>query len=134
MKPNSVMFSSNPEPHAASVTRVVHLRSDVSQQVLRPLPYSEAAFVSDPRHRCGNVRRNLADSRQRRIKAALIQVLLAHKPRQCIGGAHKHLVCDQTRPADDRAEPDAGEDVGVVALTWDEGFSIEHHWIVRATT
>src|SRR5207342_2272024 len=76
--------------------------------------------------------RDLADARQRRIEAALGDILRGDEPGQRARGAHEHLVGDAARPARDYAEADTGEDVGVVALARHEGLAVELHRIVRA--
>ena len=65
-----------PNSRVVDVARLVHLRLDVSEQVLGRLSRREAALVRDPRDFRGDVRRDLADARQRRIEAALREVRL----------------------------------------------------------
>ena len=92
------------------------MRPDVRQHVDRRLSGREAALVRDLRDLCGDVGGDLADSRQRRIQAALVEVGLAHEEREGVRGAHEHLVRDPLRAARDHAEPNPREDVGVVPL------------------
>ena len=74
--------------------------------------------------------RNLADLRQRRIETSLLEVGFADHLGQCMSGRHEHLVGHQPCLARDRAEPDAGEDVGIVALARHEGFAVDRDGIV----
>ena len=70
----------------ASIARVVHLRLDVGEQVLRRWPDRKTALVSDFGNRRGDVGRDLADSRQRRIQAALLDVRFTHEIGQRVRG------------------------------------------------
>jgi len=45
-----------------SIARIIHLRLDISEQVLRRLPSRKPAIVSDLSDRRGDVGRNLANS------------------------------------------------------------------------
>ena len=45
-----------------SIVRIIHLRLDISEQVLRRLPSRKPAIVSDLSDRRGDVGRNLANS------------------------------------------------------------------------
>ena len=47
---------------ATSIVRIIHLRLDISQQVLRRLPGRKPAIVSNLSNRRGDVGRNLANS------------------------------------------------------------------------
>src|SRR5437764_8994647 len=49
-----------------------------------------------------------------------------------MGGGHEHLVRHQSRSARDRAQTDAGKDVGIVALPGHENSVAKLYRIVRA--
>ena len=69
-----------------------------------------------PRRPPRDVRRHVAHPVQRRIEAALREVGLADVAGQRARGRHEHLVRHARCAHGDDAEPDAREDVGVVAL------------------
>ena len=72
----------------------------------------------------GDARRNLADLRQRREQAALLEVLIRHQSRQRPRRAQEHSSVTRLAPlatAPDRRR----EDVGVIALARDEGPAVE---------
>ena len=76
----------------------------------------EPARVGRPRPPPRDVRGDLADARQRRIEAALVEVRLRHLRASVRAAARNISSVTRVRAAGDRAQADAGEDVGVVAL------------------
>src|SRR5271154_4558678 len=58
----------------ASIMRVVHLRLDEGHDVVRLRRGGKAAFIGDLGDRFRNMGRDLADPRQRWIKAALLDI------------------------------------------------------------
>ena len=112
--------------------RVVHPLLDVRGDISRHLSGGEVTLIGDPRNGGSDVPRDLPYSRQRRIEAALRKVGLAHVVRQRMRRRHEHLVSDALRAARNRAEPYAGEDVGIVALPRHERAPVEAHRVERA--
>ena len=80
------------------------------------------AMCADTSRTCG----------ERWKEAPLFEVLLRHLRGQRRRRGEEHLVGDAARTHGDRAEADAGEDVGVVALARDEGPAADRHRIERA--
>src|SRR5712692_4549499 len=113
----------------ASIMRVVHLRLNVADEIVRELAGRKTALVSDAGDGCGDVSGNFSNPRQSRIEAALLDVGFADELRQYAGGRHEHLVGHQPGSARDRAKTDAGEDVGVIPLARHEGPAVELHRI-----
>jgi hypothetical protein len=79
----------------------------------------EAALVGQLGHRRRKGGRYGADARERRIEAADIEIGRRDLVRQGLGRDEEHLIGDMVRLRGDHAEPEAGEDIGVVALARD---------------
>ena len=88
---------------AASMSRSVHRRRQ---------PFLDRL----PRHRARHRDRNLAQRGHRRQQIAARIVARRRQLGQRLGRRHEHRVGDAPRLHRDGAEPDAGEDVGVVGL------------------
>ena len=64
-------------PPNVSVTRIEHLRFDVTQQIAWCFPTCQPTLVSNISDGRSDVRRDLADTRQCRIETALLDVFVA---------------------------------------------------------
>src|SRR6056297_2819927 len=104
-------------PANSSVTRIVHRRLDRRPEILRDGVEAGDAVIQRPFHDGGgDGGRYLADAGERRIQRAGLQVFLADEVREGPSGGEEHRIRYARGPGEDRAEPDAGKNIGVVAL------------------
>ena len=73
------------------------------------------------------LQRDVAHLRERRVEAALREIVRRHLRGERLRRGEEHLVGDALRADRHRAEADAGEDVGVVALARDPGARADRH-------
>ena len=71
-------------------------------------------------------------SGDRWIKCTSRHVFIAYHLREGLRGDQEHLVCDTGCSACYNAQPHAGEDVSIVALTGAQGFTPVVNWLEGA--
>src|ERR1700730_4737731 len=126
--------SANKASYVLGIARLIHVGLDVRQNLVRRLSCRKPSIVRNLRDLRSNVGRDLADSGQRRVQATPIEIRLAHELRERVRSTHEHFVRETLGVASDRAQPNPGEDVGVIALAWHEGLAVQLHRVVWTST